>query len=59
MSSLNKLTALALACGAVFAAQAADSAAIDSVMGGGLRELVKASDVRQARAIAEDRCISA
>jgi hypothetical protein len=46
---LNKLTALALACGAVFAAQAADSAAIDSVMGGGLRELVKASDVADAR----------
>ena len=49
MSSLNKLTALALACGAVFAAQAADSAAIDSVMGGGLRELVHASDVADAR----------
>jgi hypothetical protein len=46
---LNKLTALALACGAVFAVQAADSAAIDSVMGGGLRELVQASDAADAR----------
>jgi len=49
VSRLNKLSALALACGAVFAAQAAEPAAVDRVMGGGLRQLVHESEVADAR----------
>jgi hypothetical protein len=46
---LNKLSALALACCAVFAAQAADPAAADRVMGGGLSQLVQESEGADAR----------
>jgi hypothetical protein len=49
VSRLNQLSALALACGAVFAAQAADPAVADRVMGGGLRQLVSESEVADAR----------
>jgi hypothetical protein len=45
---LNKLSALALACGALFAARAAEPADVESVLGGGLRQLVQESETADA-----------
>jgi len=49
VSRLFNLSTLALACTAAFAAHAADSAAVDAMMGGGLRQLVHESEVADAR----------
>jgi hypothetical protein len=46
---MRKLSALALACGALIAMNTARAAAMDSVMGGGLRQLVHESEASDPR----------